>query len=76
MFWVICASPIRAFQMHAVISDDTRQINRSLDLHCLYWELRHSAHKYILIYTSEHGPDSHPPGVCEMDMVFTYNVMN
>lgn len=71
MFWVISASPIRAFQIHAVISDDTWQINRSLDRHCLYWELRHSALKYILIYISEPVPESHPPGVCEMDTVFT-----
>lgn len=73
MMWVISASPIRAFQICAVLSDDTRQ-NRCLDLHCLYWELRHPAHKHIVIYISEPGTESHPHGVREMDTVFTSTV--
>ena len=74
MFWVISTSPVRAFQICAIISDDTRQINRSLDLPCLYWELRHSARKHILVYISEPRPESHPSGVCELDLVFTSTV--
>lgn len=49
VFWAVSTSPIRAVEIRALISDDARQTSRSLALHCLYWELRYSARKHILI---------------------------
>lgn len=58
--------PTRVLQIHVVLSYETRQINKSLDLYCLYRELRHIAPKLILFYISEPNLESYPCGVCEI----------
>lgn len=54
--------PTRAFQIHVVLLYGTRKVNESLDLYCIYWELRHVAYKYIFLHISEPRLESKPCG--------------